>query len=134
MNDFCELFWRLDSSTKTLDKIKALKEYFAIAEPEDAIWAIYFLVGERVKRLVGTKLLRQWAIEQSDISPWMFEECYDRVGDLAETISLVIDATASADVAVTNVVSTNGQHKCGRDAPRHGFQYACHGVPSPHCR
>ena len=107
MNDFCELFWRLDSSTKTLDKIKALKEYFAVAEPEDAIWAIYFLVGERVKRLVGTKLLRQWAIEQSDISPWMFEECYDRVGDLAETISLVIDATASADVAVTNVVSTN---------------------------
>ena len=22
--------------------------------------------------------------------------------------------------------------KCGRDAPRHGSEHACHGVPSPH--
>ena len=90
MNKFCELYWRLDSTTKTLEKVKALKEYFAAAPAEDAAWAIYFLVGERIKRLVPTGLLRQWAVQEAKISPWLFEECYDRVGDLAETISLVI--------------------------------------------
>ena len=94
MNEFCELYWRLDSTTKTLEKVKALKEYFAVAPAEDAAWAIYFLVGERIKRLVTTKLLRQWAVEEANITPWLFEECYDRVGDLAETISLVINSAA----------------------------------------
>ena len=94
MNEFCELYWRLDSTTKTLEKVKALKEYFAAAPAEDAAWAIYFLVGERIKRLVPTKLLRQWAVEEANITPWLFEECYDRVGDLAETISLVINSVA----------------------------------------
>ena len=92
MNEFCELYWRLDSTTKTLEKVKALKEYFAVAPAEDAAWAIYFLVGERIKRLVPTGLLRQWAVEEANITAWLFEECYDRVGDLAETISLVINS------------------------------------------
>ena len=95
MNKFCDLYWRLDSTTKTLEKVKALKEYFAVAPAEDAAWAIYFLVGERIKRLVPTKLLRQWAVEEANITPWLFEECYDRVGDLAETISLVITCVAA---------------------------------------
>ena len=94
MNEFCDLYWRLDSTTKTLEKVKALKEYFAAAPAEDAAWAIYFLVGERIKRLVPTKLLRQWAVEEANITAWLFEECYDRVGDLAETISLVINSVA----------------------------------------
>ena len=96
MNKFCELYWRLDSTTKTLEKVKALKAYFAAAHAEDAAWAIYFLVGERIKRLVTTGLLRQWAVEEANIAPWLFEECYDRVGDLAETISLVINSVANS--------------------------------------
>ena len=93
MKNFCDLYWRLDSTTKTNEKILALEKYFAVAEPADAIWAIYFLAGNRIKRLVGTKLLREWAIEKADIAAWLFEECYDRVGDLAETISLILAAT-----------------------------------------
>jgi DNA ligase-1 len=92
MKNFCDLYWRLDSTTKTNEKIQALETYFAVAQPSDAIWAIYFLSGNRIKRLVGTKLLRQWATEQANIAPWLFEECYDRVGDLAETISLILAA------------------------------------------
>lgn len=98
MNDFCELYWRLDSTTKTLEKVKALKDYFSVAPPEDAIWGVYFLVGQRIKRLVGTKLVRQWAVEQANISAWLFEECYDRVGDLAETVSLVVSGTGCQSV------------------------------------
>ncbi len=97
MDDFCNLYWRLDSTTKTTEKVAALTDYFQQAQPSDAIWAIYFLVGSRIKRLVGTKLLRQWAVEKADIAAWLFEECYDRVGDLAETISLIVPPGASRD-------------------------------------
>lgn len=97
MNDFCNLYWRLDSTTKTTEKVAALENYFQRAKPEDAIWAIYFLVGNRIKRFVGTKFLRQWAIEKANIAAWLFEECYDRVGDLAETISLVVPPGKSTD-------------------------------------
>ena len=90
MDDFCKLYWRLDSTTKTLLKVKALKDYLQIAEPSNAVWAVWFLMGHRIKRLIPTKLTRQWAIEVADIPKWLFEECYDRVGDLAETISLLI--------------------------------------------
>ncbi|MCP4775306.1 MAG: ATP-dependent DNA ligase, partial [Planctomycetaceae bacterium] len=90
MRDFCELYWRLDSTTKTTEKVVALEAYFRQAAPKDAIWAVYFLTGSRIKRLVKTGLLRQWATEEAGLSQWLFEECYDRVGDLAETISLVL--------------------------------------------
>ncbi len=90
MKDFCELYWRLDSTTKTTEKVAALKAYFDVATPSNAIWAIHFLNGNRIKRLVNTRLLREWAIAEANVSAWLFEECYDRVGDLAETISLIL--------------------------------------------
>ena len=105
MKQFCDLYWQLDSTTKTLEKVKSLKEYFAAATPENAIWAIYFLSGNRLKRMVPTKLLRQWAIQTSGISDWLFEECYDRVGDLAETISLVLPpVNSSRDVPLKELI------------------------------
>ena len=96
MKDFCELYWRLDSTTKTTEKVLALEAYFCQAAPKDAIWAVYFLTGSRIKRLVKTGLLRQWATEEAGMSQWLFEECYDRVGDLAETISLVLPPKQSS--------------------------------------
>ncbi|QEG23034.1 ATP-dependent DNA ligase [Mariniblastus fucicola] len=105
MIDFCELYWQLDSTTKTNQKVSALKYYLAKAEPGDAIWAIWFLTGERIKRLIPTKLLRQWAMERAGIEPWLFEECYDRVGDLAETISLLLPPGESkSDVSLKDLI------------------------------
>ncbi len=109
MNEFCELYWRLDSTTKTTEKVAALKDYFHMAKPEDAIWAIYFLVGQRLKRLIGTRLLREWALEEAGISAWLFEECYDRVGDLAETISLILpqpqkESTDANEMALNHLI------------------------------
>ncbi len=97
MDDFSELYWQLDSTTKTNEKVASLKSYFARAKPKNASWAIHFLSGRRIKRLVGTKLLRQWATELTGVSDWMFAECYDRVGDLAETISLILPSRSSRD-------------------------------------
>ena len=90
MIEFTRLYWQLDSTTKTNEKVAALKEYFANSEPADAIWAINFLAGRRLKRLVPVRKLASWAIEVVGLSPWLFDECYGRVGELAETISLIL--------------------------------------------
>lgn len=99
MQHFANLFSQLDSTTKTSTKIAALADYFGSAPPQDAAWAIYFLSGNRPKRLLPSKLLRQWAAEAASITDWLFDESYDAVGDLAETISLVVPPGGKTDDA-----------------------------------
>ena len=79
---FAELYNALDSTTKTTEKIAAMSAYFAVASPTDAAWATYFLSGNKLRQLVPTKFLRQWAAEEADIPSWLFEESYHAVGDL----------------------------------------------------
>ena len=90
MDLFTQLFIALDQTNKTAAKSKLLSEYFKQASPADAAWAIYFLMGERMKRLVKMADLKQWACELSHYPEWLFAECYDHVGDLAETLALCI--------------------------------------------
>jgi DNA ligase 1 len=87
---FAELFDELDRTTATNDKVHALARYFADAPPEDAAWAVHFLTGRRPKRLAASGKLRAWASETAGLEPWLLEECYDAVGDLAETITLLL--------------------------------------------
>ncbi|HET9578160.1 MAG TPA: ATP-dependent DNA ligase [Usitatibacter sp.] len=92
MKRFGELFEAIDSSTSTRAKTAALAEYFATAEPKDAAWAAWFLTGHRPRQVVPTRRLVSWASEMSGIPEWLFAESYDAVGDLAETISLILPA------------------------------------------
>ena len=72
--------------------------YFRAAPPEDAVWAIHFLIGRRIKRLIETRKLVEWAIAEAGIPEWIFGDCYSAVGDLAETIALLLPAPiASTD-------------------------------------
>jgi DNA ligase 1 len=87
---FARLFAELDSTTKTNTKISLLADYFRQVDPSDAGWAVFFLSGNKAKRLISIKWLRQWAAEAAQIPDWLFDECYDSVGDLAEAISLVV--------------------------------------------
>lgn len=87
---FAQLYHAIDSTTKTGEKITALANYFSAAPADDAAWAIYFLSGNKLRQLVPTKLLRAWAAEAAAIPAWLFEESYHAVGDLAETLSLVV--------------------------------------------
>lgn len=100
MKSFTRLYSRLDETTKTKNKVEALVSYFESAEPLDAAWAIYFLSGRKsipeLKRVVKSSLLRSWAASAAGLSDWMFEECYDTVGDLAETIALVLPESGLA--------------------------------------
>ena len=90
MKRFAELYAALDATTKTNEKIAAMRDYFAVADASDAAWAIHFLSGGKLSRLVSTRLLREWAAEVADIPLWLFEESYHTVGDLAETLALVV--------------------------------------------
>ena len=90
MKAFAELYANLDATTSSNAKLAALQAYFRQAPPEDAAWAVYFLSGGRPRQLVPTRLLRDMATEASGIEAWLFEESYQSVGDLAETISLLL--------------------------------------------
>ncbi|WP_248738117.1 ATP-dependent DNA ligase [Pseudomonas kribbensis] len=90
MKDFAGLYAELDATTSSNAKLAAMQAYFAQAEPQDAAWAVYFLSGGRPRQLVPVRILRELAVEVSGLTPWLFEESYQAVGDLAETISLVL--------------------------------------------
>src|SRR6218665_22237 len=93
MKNFAELIKTLDSSNKTSVKVDALTNYFLKASDEDKVWTIAILSHRRPPRPVNTTLLRLWANELANIPLWLFEESYHIVGDLAETIALVIPTT-----------------------------------------
>ncbi|MEQ9108476.1 MAG: cisplatin damage response ATP-dependent DNA ligase [Limnobacter sp.] len=90
MKQFAELFTELDGSTSTLHKVQALRRYFDHAPADDAAWAVYFLSGGKPKRTVPTRTLREVALQVSGLPDWLFEESYQAVGDLAETIAHVL--------------------------------------------
>ena len=90
MKNFAALFTELDSTTSTNAKVAAMQQYFAAAKPSDAAWAVYFLSGGKPRQVVKTALLRALACEAAGIDDWLFDECYQAVGDLAETIAYVL--------------------------------------------
>jgi DNA ligase-1 len=98
MRDFARLFAAIDETNKTTEKVAAMERFFRLATPADAAWAMSFLTGRRPKRLVISTKLHQWASEMAGVPEWLFYECYDAVGDLAETIAAILpDADPEAE-------------------------------------
>jgi DNA ligase-1 len=89
MKKFAALFHDLDSMTKTNDRLDRLVTYFENACHEDSIWVCWFLAGNRIKGAIKTGELRSFLSEKVNLPLWLIEECHDRVGDLAETVSLL---------------------------------------------
>lgn len=96
MKAFAELYARLDATTSSNAKLQAMQEYFAEAPPADAAWAVYFLAGGRPRQGVPTRVLRELATQLAGLSDWLFEESYQAVGDLAETIALLLPESSHA--------------------------------------
>ena len=90
MRRFAELAVRLGTSTKTNDRLEALEKYFTEAEDADKVWMIALFSGRRPKRTVNTTQLWEWCREITGLPGWLFEESYHTVGDLAETIALLL--------------------------------------------
>ncbi len=91
MNRFAALYRELDRSTATLDKRAALVAYFRDAPPADAVWALWLLSGGKLARIANSRELREWIVAESGLPAWLVEDSYDQVGDLAETLTLLID-------------------------------------------
>ncbi len=97
MKRFASLYEAIDRTTSTNAKVAALAAYFRDAPPADAAWAVYFLTGRRLKRLVPGPALREWAQSLSEIPEWLVTESYAAVGDMAELIALLLDQVATGD-------------------------------------
>ncbi len=90
MRAFAQLFEALDGTTSTHDKVAAMAGYFRRAPPEDASWALYVLLGQRPKRLLGVRRLAEWAMQLTGVPAWLFDACYASTGDLAEAVALLL--------------------------------------------
>ncbi len=93
MKRFARLFAELDSTNKTREQVESLKQYFtSAADDSDKMHALALLLGKRQRRHVNTTQLRVWATALADLPEWLFAESYSHVGDLTETIALVVPA------------------------------------------
>ncbi len=90
MRRFALLFQQLDETNKTSAKKQALVEYFNEAPPDDAAWAVAFLTGDRPKRVVPTRALVEAVCRRAQVPQWLFDECYEQVGDLSEALALLL--------------------------------------------
>ncbi len=100
MREFAALYRALDATTSTRAKRAALAAYFRAAPPADAAWAVYFLCGGKPRQAVPVKLLRAIVVERAQVPDWLFEESYQAVGDLAETIALLLPAALASAARV----------------------------------
>jgi len=101
MKRFSQLFAELDATTSTNAKVEALTRYFDQAPPRDATWAVYFLAGGKPRQVMPMGALGLLACEVAGIPPWLFDASYEQVGDLAETIALVLPLDArTSDVGL----------------------------------
>jgi len=95
MQQFTQLVKILSNSTKTNEKLEALRQYFASADEQDKPWVLALFSGRRPRRTVNSAQLKSWCIQAAGLPGWLFDECYHTVGDLAETIALLLPETAA---------------------------------------
>src|SRR5258708_38292032 len=103
MRQFADLFAALDQTTSTNEKVAAMGRYFSSAPPSDAAWAVFFLTGRRLKRLLPWSAIGEWTLHVTGLESWMLEECWSVVGDGAETAALILDqlpTTPAADLTL----------------------------------
>ncbi len=106
MKAFAQLFLSLDETNKTNEKVKILKDYFISVPDSDKMHMLALFTGRKPKRQINTTLMRNWAIEASNIPAWLFEESYHVVGDLAETMALLMPQnTASSNKTLTEWIA-----------------------------
>jgi DNA ligase 1 len=87
---FAQLYAELDGTNSTNAKLAALERYFREAPPDDAAWAVYFLTGNKPRQVVPSRRMYDLAAEVSGTPGWLMDECYEAVGDLAETVAHIL--------------------------------------------
>jgi DNA ligase 1 len=98
MRRFSELYEILDGTTRTNAKIEAMAGYFRAVPAEDAAWAVFFLAGQRLKRLISGRTLREWVLRYTGLPEWLLADAHAAVGDSAETVTLLVQLGERADL------------------------------------
>jgi DNA ligase 1 len=98
MRRFNELYETLDGTTRTNAKVEAIVGYLREAPAEDAAWAVFFLTGQRLKRLISGRTLREWALRYTGLPEWLLADAHAAVGDSAETVTLLVQPGEQADL------------------------------------
>jgi len=97
---FADLYDAVDRTTSTNAKVAALVAYLSSAPPADAAWALFFLTGRRLKRLIPSRLLHEWTLEVTGLAGWLVEASYAEAGDFAEAIALLVSHPAAREINV----------------------------------
>ena len=111
MDAFTRMYLAVDATTKTSAKLAALKAYFALAPDADKLWAVWLLSGNTVRRAVNSTQLKDWAAAAAGIPRWLFDEGYIRVGDLAETVSLMLGAHSGGQATGAGTPTDGGTRR-----------------------
>lgn len=100
MKAFAALYQTLEHSTGTLDKRAAIAAYVRTTPRADAAWGLWLLAGNKLRRIAASGELRSWCGEVAGLPAWLVDDSYSHVGDLAETLALLLPPTPSpaADV------------------------------------
>lgn len=102
MKAFASLFLSLDETNKTTEKVNILKDYFLAVPDPDKIHMLALFTGRKPKKPINSTLIKTWAMEVTQIPVWLFEESYQVVGDLAETMALLMPlSTAGSSKTLT---------------------------------
>ena len=107
MRQFAALIRKLELSSRQNEKVLVLSAYFQEAAEKDRVWAIALLSQRRPSRTMTLRQMKKWALEFSGIPEWLFEESYQIVGDLAETIALILPPpTGQAEQGLSHWIET----------------------------
>jgi DNA ligase-1 len=99
---FTELYFALSETNRSEEKISLISAYLGDVAAEEFGWTVYLLQGGSCRGPIKTKQLREWAAEVSGVPLWLLEESYGVVGDLAETISLLVSQQTVTPVGAQN--------------------------------
>lgn len=81
----------LDTTPRPEDRRQLLLRYLREAPPEDSAWTVHLLGGASLpRRLLRLADLQAMASDLAGVPDWLFEASHQAVGDLAETIALLL--------------------------------------------
>jgi DNA ligase-1 len=90
MRELARLLEVLSETASTSKKVELLASYFAESSGSDRDWSIFLLTGGTIPRALSSTNARRLVGELTEIPDWLVDECYHTVGDLAETLSLLL--------------------------------------------
>jgi DNA ligase-1 len=87
---FVELIHKLEDTNSTNKKIELIKEYYATVDAKEKLYATALFCGKKPKRPVPITVFKTWVSELTNLPLWLIDESHHIVGDLSETISLLV--------------------------------------------